>query len=213
MWAGRSRIDRIVIRDIQYQFEVNRCRNDEVNFQGFCANSVGGDKLITHKKLIHSGSHLAEPGSRRQNNFLVTKIPNGQGERKGDKGVQAFIGEIHIIRKDRIFEEKHNFPLKLGIKLAREHKIWQLESEISSVKRSDVMFLDTYCEFLDGSKQRTFLEKDDDDDDINDNDVDWMMMMMMMICMQGFVYVYPDQTARMRRQVAESTGKHELERM
>ena len=24
-------IDRIVIRDVQYQFEVNRCRNEEVN--------------------------------------------------------------------------------------------------------------------------------------------------------------------------------------
>ncbi|KAH3841120.1 hypothetical protein DPMN_114577 [Dreissena polymorpha] len=34
-------IDRIVIRDVQYQLEVNRCRNEEVNFQGFSANSVG----------------------------------------------------------------------------------------------------------------------------------------------------------------------------
>ncbi|KAH3780795.1 hypothetical protein DPMN_158617 [Dreissena polymorpha] len=36
-------IDRIVIRDVQYQFEVNRCRNEEVNFQGSSAYSVGGD--------------------------------------------------------------------------------------------------------------------------------------------------------------------------
>ncbi|KAH3726432.1 hypothetical protein DPMN_052299 [Dreissena polymorpha] len=43
MWAGRPRIDRIVIRVVQYQFEVNPCRNEEVNFQGSSANSVGGD--------------------------------------------------------------------------------------------------------------------------------------------------------------------------
>ncbi|KAH3782450.1 hypothetical protein DPMN_160365 [Dreissena polymorpha] len=36
-------IDRVVIRDVQYQFEVNRCRNEEVHFQGSSANSVGGD--------------------------------------------------------------------------------------------------------------------------------------------------------------------------
>ncbi|KAH3820268.1 hypothetical protein DPMN_122014 [Dreissena polymorpha] len=34
-------IDRIVIRDILYQFEVNGCRNEE--FQGSRSNSVGGD--------------------------------------------------------------------------------------------------------------------------------------------------------------------------
>ncbi|KAH3773433.1 hypothetical protein DPMN_174794 [Dreissena polymorpha] len=43
MWAGRPRIDRIVIRDVQYQIEVNQCRNEEVNFQGSSAHSVGGD--------------------------------------------------------------------------------------------------------------------------------------------------------------------------
>ncbi|KAH3827386.1 hypothetical protein DPMN_129323 [Dreissena polymorpha] len=36
-------IDRIVIRDVQYQFKINGCRNEEVNFQGSRANSVGGD--------------------------------------------------------------------------------------------------------------------------------------------------------------------------
>ncbi|KAH3740128.1 hypothetical protein DPMN_046823 [Dreissena polymorpha] len=69
MWVGRPRIDRIVIRevqyqlevnrikgnfgwvwpmwagrpraDVQYQFEVNRCRHEE--FQCSSANSVGGD--------------------------------------------------------------------------------------------------------------------------------------------------------------------------
>ncbi|KAH3771455.1 hypothetical protein DPMN_172774 [Dreissena polymorpha] len=34
-------IDRIVIRDVQYHFEVNRCRNEE--FQGSSAYDVGGD--------------------------------------------------------------------------------------------------------------------------------------------------------------------------
>ncbi|KAH3805597.1 hypothetical protein DPMN_133902 [Dreissena polymorpha] len=51
MWPGRTRvgngamhieIDRIVIREAQYQFEVNQCRNEEVDFQGSSANSVGG---------------------------------------------------------------------------------------------------------------------------------------------------------------------------
>ncbi|KAH3692512.1 hypothetical protein DPMN_194354 [Dreissena polymorpha] len=53
MWAWGSpglgmgpcmvEIDRIVIREVQYQFGVNRCRNKEVNFQGSSAFSVGGD--------------------------------------------------------------------------------------------------------------------------------------------------------------------------
>ncbi|KAH3843532.1 hypothetical protein DPMN_117052 [Dreissena polymorpha] len=33
-------IDRIVIGDVQYQFEVNRCRNEDVNCQGSGANIV-----------------------------------------------------------------------------------------------------------------------------------------------------------------------------
>ncbi|KAH3714652.1 hypothetical protein DPMN_057341 [Dreissena polymorpha] len=36
-------IDCIVIRHVQYKFEVNRCRNEKVNFQGSSANSVEGD--------------------------------------------------------------------------------------------------------------------------------------------------------------------------
>ncbi|KAH3891484.1 hypothetical protein DPMN_015588 [Dreissena polymorpha] len=55
MWAGRPRvgngpciveIDRIVIlREVQYQFEDNRCRNEEIIFQGSSAYSVGGDRV------------------------------------------------------------------------------------------------------------------------------------------------------------------------
>ncbi|KAH3895818.1 hypothetical protein DPMN_019985 [Dreissena polymorpha] len=50
MWPGRPRvgngamhieIDRIVIREAQYQFEVNQCRNEEVNFHGSSAYSDG----------------------------------------------------------------------------------------------------------------------------------------------------------------------------
>ncbi|KAH3860417.1 hypothetical protein DPMN_023317 [Dreissena polymorpha] len=37
MWARRPRLD------VQYHFEVNRYSNEEVNFQGFSANSVGED--------------------------------------------------------------------------------------------------------------------------------------------------------------------------
>ncbi|KAH3826327.1 hypothetical protein DPMN_128227 [Dreissena polymorpha] len=39
MWAGPPRIDRIVIRDVQYQLEINRCRNEEVNVSGLNDNS------------------------------------------------------------------------------------------------------------------------------------------------------------------------------
>ncbi|KAH3754374.1 hypothetical protein DPMN_189042 [Dreissena polymorpha] len=35
-------IDGIFIRDVQYQFEVNQCGNEEVNFQGSSANSFQG---------------------------------------------------------------------------------------------------------------------------------------------------------------------------
>ncbi|KAH3812162.1 hypothetical protein DPMN_140586 [Dreissena polymorpha] len=53
MWAECSRIDWIVIREVQYQLEVNRCRNKDVNikipnsvlctFQRSSTYSVGGD--------------------------------------------------------------------------------------------------------------------------------------------------------------------------
>ncbi|KAH3801736.1 hypothetical protein DPMN_155397 [Dreissena polymorpha] len=36
MWAGRPRIDRIVGREVQYQFEVNPCRNEEIIVKGNC---------------------------------------------------------------------------------------------------------------------------------------------------------------------------------
>ncbi|KAH3867372.1 hypothetical protein DPMN_030498 [Dreissena polymorpha] len=36
-------MDRIVTRDVQYQLELNRCRNKNVNLQGSSAYSVGGD--------------------------------------------------------------------------------------------------------------------------------------------------------------------------
>ncbi|KAH3825138.1 hypothetical protein DPMN_127011 [Dreissena polymorpha] len=34
MWAGCPRINRIVIRELHYQFEVNRCRNEEIIVKG-----------------------------------------------------------------------------------------------------------------------------------------------------------------------------------
>ncbi|KAH3814441.1 hypothetical protein DPMN_142940 [Dreissena polymorpha] len=34
MLAGHPRIDRIVIIEVQYQFEVNRCRNEEIIIKG-----------------------------------------------------------------------------------------------------------------------------------------------------------------------------------
>ncbi|KAH3721920.1 hypothetical protein DPMN_064869 [Dreissena polymorpha] len=47
-WAGRPKIDRIVIREVQFQFEVNRGRNEE--FQGSSDyNSVGGDSGLDER--------------------------------------------------------------------------------------------------------------------------------------------------------------------
>ncbi|KAH3719107.1 hypothetical protein DPMN_061938 [Dreissena polymorpha] len=40
MRAGRPKFCNGAMHNVQYQFEVNRCRNEEVNFQGFSANSV-----------------------------------------------------------------------------------------------------------------------------------------------------------------------------
>ncbi|KAH3716560.1 hypothetical protein DPMN_059284 [Dreissena polymorpha] len=34
MWAGCPRINHYVIREVQYQFEVNRCRNEEIIVKG-----------------------------------------------------------------------------------------------------------------------------------------------------------------------------------
>ncbi|KAH3877059.1 hypothetical protein DPMN_000915 [Dreissena polymorpha] len=42
MGPCKVEIDRIVIRDVQYKFEVIQCTNKEVNFQGSSAKSVGG---------------------------------------------------------------------------------------------------------------------------------------------------------------------------
>ncbi|KAH3847287.1 hypothetical protein DPMN_089606 [Dreissena polymorpha] len=43
MWAGRPRFGNGAMHKVHYQFEVNQSRNEEVNFQGCSANSVGGD--------------------------------------------------------------------------------------------------------------------------------------------------------------------------
>ncbi|KAH3699336.1 hypothetical protein DPMN_074292 [Dreissena polymorpha] len=48
MWAGRPRVDNWAMHNVQYQFEVNRCRNEE--FQGSSANNGrtdGGDNHNT----------------------------------------------------------------------------------------------------------------------------------------------------------------------
>ncbi|KAH3801997.1 hypothetical protein DPMN_155663 [Dreissena polymorpha] len=49
MWAGRPRIDCIVIREIQYQFEVNWCTNEEIivkgNFGWVCSMWAGRPRV------------------------------------------------------------------------------------------------------------------------------------------------------------------------
>ncbi|KAH3805214.1 hypothetical protein DPMN_133511 [Dreissena polymorpha] len=46
-------IDRIVIRDVQYQLEVNRCRNEEVNVKQELVTKL--HKSVTEKSIISLG--------------------------------------------------------------------------------------------------------------------------------------------------------------
>ncbi|KAH3849836.1 hypothetical protein DPMN_092240 [Dreissena polymorpha] len=62
MWAGRPRIDRIVIREVQYQLEVNRCRNEEVYFKGSSANNDG--RTDRRRKPVDLSINLKEDGNQ-----------------------------------------------------------------------------------------------------------------------------------------------------
>ncbi|KAH3890988.1 hypothetical protein DPMN_015079 [Dreissena polymorpha] len=66
MWAGRPRIDRIVIRDVQYQLDVNRCRNEEVNAEKVArtdGRTDGGDNhIIPRSNLEPAFTFINGPG-------------------------------------------------------------------------------------------------------------------------------------------------------
>ncbi|KAH3830780.1 hypothetical protein DPMN_104033 [Dreissena polymorpha] len=61
-------IDLIVIRDVQYKFEVIQCRNEEVNFQGSSANRRTDGRTDAHHHNIptFSPKNLASVLYRRQ---------------------------------------------------------------------------------------------------------------------------------------------------
>ncbi|KAH3842764.1 hypothetical protein DPMN_116268 [Dreissena polymorpha] len=56
MWAGRPRIDRIVIREVQYLFEVNRCRNEEIivkcNFGWVWSMWAGRPRIVEIDRIV-----------------------------------------------------------------------------------------------------------------------------------------------------------------
>ncbi|KAH3849760.1 hypothetical protein DPMN_092164 [Dreissena polymorpha] len=58
-------VNRIVIRDVQYQFEVNRCRYEKVNFQGSSANRRTAEITTISPCFSKSFAHL------RGTNILV----------------------------------------------------------------------------------------------------------------------------------------------
>ncbi|KAH3806563.1 hypothetical protein DPMN_134886 [Dreissena polymorpha] len=69
-------IDFIVIRDVQYQFEVNPCRNEEVYFQGSSAYSVGGDIQYQYEVNLCRNDEVNEIVARtdRQTDRRTTEI-------------------------------------------------------------------------------------------------------------------------------------------
>ncbi|KAH3835519.1 hypothetical protein DPMN_108872 [Dreissena polymorpha] len=69
MWAGRPRIDRIVIRDVQYHFEVNRCRNEEVNFAHLSGFHNDWAKNVTSRKTAPR-----QPCYSTDRNHFLTKF-------------------------------------------------------------------------------------------------------------------------------------------
>ncbi|KAH3717111.1 hypothetical protein DPMN_059889 [Dreissena polymorpha] len=81
-------IDRIVIRDVQYTFEVIQCTNEEVNFQGSSANSVGGEG--------------GQDG--RTDRRTSTQYPNFFSEKRGDNNLQLRHGQkLSARRPCRVF--------------------------------------------------------------------------------------------------------------
>ncbi|KAH3785788.1 hypothetical protein DPMN_163882 [Dreissena polymorpha] len=78
-------IDCIVIRDVQYQFEVNRCRNEEVNFPGSSANSTDGrtDGGFQGSNVNSVGEDNGWDGRTAE----ITHNPHLFSEKRGDNNV------------------------------------------------------------------------------------------------------------------------------
>ncbi|KAH3884717.1 hypothetical protein DPMN_008703 [Dreissena polymorpha] len=88
MWAGAPglvmgscvvEIDRIVIREVQYHLEVNRCRNEEVTFQGSSANSVGGDSCQDGR--TDGGANQIIPRSNLEHRVVIRDLKQNFGPR------------------------------------------------------------------------------------------------------------------------------------
>ncbi|KAH3890996.1 hypothetical protein DPMN_015087 [Dreissena polymorpha] len=65
-WSMWVEIDRIVIREVQYQLDVNRCRNEEVNAEKVArtdGRTDGGDNhIIPHSNLEPAFTFINGPG-------------------------------------------------------------------------------------------------------------------------------------------------------
>ncbi|KAH3841673.1 hypothetical protein DPMN_115146 [Dreissena polymorpha] len=76
-------IDRIVIREVQYQFKDNRCRNEEIIFRGSSANSVGGDSGLdgrTDRRMDGRDNHnIPTLFKKRGDKFCVGVAYYGRG--------------------------------------------------------------------------------------------------------------------------------------
>ncbi|KAH3748945.1 hypothetical protein DPMN_183434 [Dreissena polymorpha] len=90
MWAGHPRIDRIVIREVQYQFRVNRCRNEEIVVKG----NLGGGVAYIRRIVIREVQYQFEDNRCRNEEIIF------QGSSANSVGEQ-------VVRTDR---HNHNIP-------------------------------------------------------------------------------------------------------
>ncbi|KAH3818363.1 hypothetical protein DPMN_119971 [Dreissena polymorpha] len=79
--AGRPRIDHIVIREVQYQFEVNRCRNEEIivklQFWVGMAYVGGAPQVEIDRIVIREVQYLFKDNLCRNEDIIF------QGSKKG----------------------------------------------------------------------------------------------------------------------------------
>ncbi|KAH3786991.1 hypothetical protein DPMN_165110 [Dreissena polymorpha] len=86
MWAGAPQveIDRIVIRDVQYQFEVNGCRNEEVYLKGAPGLVIGPCIVEIYRIVIRDVQYQFEVnGCRNEEVNFQGSSANSVG---GDSG-------------------------------------------------------------------------------------------------------------------------------
>ncbi|KAH3878089.1 hypothetical protein DPMN_001971 [Dreissena polymorpha] len=74
-WAGRPRFNRIVKREVQYQFEVNRCRNEEIIVKGNfgCAWPMLAGRPMIDRIVIRKVQYQFEV-NRCRNEEIIVKL-------------------------------------------------------------------------------------------------------------------------------------------